>query len=121
MATEKLRDPEIALAYVEGHSKHPDFGYAIAALHKSLVARLNALEQRREQCGRDFVGFQHFLNTLESLEHDLNTAQQERNALAERVAELEKGYSGELVYYEDEDGTPKPLTLKLGRVVELER
>jgi len=50
MATAKLRDPEIAISYVEGHD---DFGYAIAHLVKdlrkqiaALAARLDELEQR---------------------------------------------------------------------------
>ena len=50
MATAKLRDPEIAISYVEGHD---DFGYAIAHLIKdlrkqiaALGARLGEMEQR---------------------------------------------------------------------------
>ena len=43
MATEKLRHPEIAIAYVEGHKQHPDFGFAIAHLVKDLQGKVDAL------------------------------------------------------------------------------
>ena len=43
MATEKLRHPEIAIAYVEGHKQHPDFGYAIAHLVKDLQGKVDAI------------------------------------------------------------------------------
>ncbi|MFH1485597.1 MAG: hypothetical protein ABIH46_05975 [Chloroflexota bacterium] len=43
MATEKLRHPEIAIAYVEGHKQHPDFGFAIAHLVKDLQGKVDAI------------------------------------------------------------------------------
>ena len=118
MATEKLRSPDIALAYVEGHSRYPHLGYAIAHLVKDLQAKIAALTTRLDE----FEGRLGFLTARHN--RVIEPAATRLNALEKRQKELAEwiGQQGEGFYdaREERDALAARLDALDARVVELE-